>query len=63
MKFVLLVGSVQHLIMFLTIILSPAPLIASDVSGQVISVLDGDTIKVLHNNLFRTQRKSSQAKT
>ena len=43
-------GLVRHLLIFLTIILSPAPLIAGDVSGKVISVLDGDTIKVLHNN-------------
>lgn len=39
-----------HLLIFLTIILSPAPLIASDVSGKVISVLDGDIIQVLYNN-------------
>lgn len=32
------------------LLLLSAPSIASDFSGPVISVLDGDTIEVLHNN-------------
>jgi len=33
-----------------TCLISPTPTIAADFSGQVVGVLDGDTIEVLHHN-------------
>ena len=38
------------LVLIVPLLFSPAPILANAFSGPVVSVLDGDTIEVLHNN-------------
>jgi hypothetical protein len=42
--------SYDRLCLLLLLVLQPCVVFASEFSGPVVSVLDGDTLEVLHNN-------------